>query len=86
MNNIIFINKNLQNKEHSLNTLISFKDLSEYQNKPISDIISLMNSRKNEKLEESIIDKNLIKSLENNNTKKILEETIAKAIEDSLRK
>ena len=52
----------------------------------MSVIVDLMNSRRNERLEEQIIDKNVIKSLESTVTQKIVEETIGKALEEVLKK
>ena len=52
----------------------------------MSVIVDLMNSRRNERLEEQIIDKNVIKSLESTATQKIVEETIGKALEEALKK
>lgn len=52
----------------------------------MKDIIDLMTSRRNERLEEMIIDKNVLKPLDSIATQKIIEETIGKAIEESLKK
>lgn len=89
MSDLVFINNHSQSKPHTINTLISFKDFTEYyqyKHKPMKDIIDLMTSRRNERLEEMIIDKNVLKPLDSIATQKIIEETIGKAIEESLKK
>ena len=52
----------------------------------MADIIDLMNSRRNDELEERLINNNVIKALESTSTQKIIEQAITKAIEESFKK
>lgn len=52
----------------------------------MSDIVDLINSRRNEELEKRIINNNVLKALDSTATQKIIEETLAKAIEERLKK
>lgn len=89
MSKLAFINNHSQGQEHTINTLISFKDFTEYyqyKHRPMYDIVDLMNSRRNEQLERQIIDKNVREVLENTTTTKMIQDLLKKAIEESLGK
>lgn len=91
MSNIVFVNNSnqSQSQEHCINTFIRFKDFTEYyqyKHKSMADIIDLMNSRRNDELEERLINNNVVKALDSASTQKIVEQAITKAIEESFKK